>query len=133
MKKLSRVVSLSVKFPELDRLTGADICSLLVDQKRTRGKIHLVDDQKSIFKVEFYNNGARPFQFELGELSMRMISAENPSIVSFGEFEYYTESADGWLHIEGDCGQFSFLCENVIVTQIQGEHDVPPKSDRAVG
>ena len=122
-----------MKFPELDRLKGADICKIVVNQSRTRGEILLVDDEKNIFRVEFYNQGSRPFQFELGELSMILISAEEPSCVSFGEFEYYTESADGWLHIEGDCGQFSFLCENVVISQIQGEQDVPAKSDRAGG
>ena len=77
--------------------------------------IGITDDEGTAWEIYFTNSDKTPIEFEAGYLSIRMICEEDLSDVSLGEYEYYTETEDNWLHLECDAGEFSFRCDDVQV------------------
>jgi hypothetical protein len=108
-----------MRFSELDSLRGSNICAVRVAQDRSYGELSLLDDGRTIMSARFSNHDRSPIEFKVGDLNLCLICGEDPGDVSFGEFEYYTEAADGWLHVEGDAGQFSFRCDQVVINSNQ--------------
>ncbi len=112
--------------PELQSLCGCDICGLKVAQNRSDAEVLLVNGLNEIIAIRLYNEDKSPILFEVGELDLRLITEEDRSWVTLGEFEYYHEDSDGWIHFEGDSGLFSFLCSHVQITKYRANKSQHP-------
>ena len=118
-----------MKSPKLDALTGADICRIKVPQDRSYGEVFLFTTDRELFTAEFRNEDKSPIEFVIGDLNLQMISGTKTGDFTFGELEYCSDDVDGWVHLEGDAGQFSFRCDTVVVTQNPGANK-PARSTR---